>query len=154
METYRIEHYIVNVEINEAYRPGVKATVTIKSEMPNAKYASVYSILMFPDDTPKDLAKRAFIHYKMGTRPDRKDIILRGIIDETMTAEQIRASIKEDEETFKRASATLRKILDEPEPRRPYHLERMIASLNLCSDIAQHRAKLGYQLQQAVQSGQ
>lgn len=71
-----------------------------------------------------------------------------------MTAEQIRASIKVNEETFKQASATLRKILDEPEPRRPYHLERMIASLNLCTDIAKHRAKLEYQLQQAVQSGQ
>lgn len=95
METYRIEHYVVNVEINEAFRPGVKATVTIKSERPNAKYASVYSVLMFPDDTPKDLAQRAFIHYKMGTRPDRKDIIQRGIIDETgcqrytMTLEQL-----------------------------------------------------------------
>ena len=83
METYRIEHYVVNVEINEAYRPGVNATVTIKSERPNAKYASVYEILIFPDDTPKDLAKRAFVHYKMGTRPDRKDIIQRGIVDET-----------------------------------------------------------------------
>ena len=72
METYRIEHYIINVEINEAYRPGIKATVTIKSLFPSAKYASVYSILIFPDDTPKDLAKRAFIHYKMGTRPAYK----------------------------------------------------------------------------------
>ena len=83
METYRIEHYVVNVEINEAYKPGNKATVTIKSERPNAKYASVYSVLMFPDDTPKDLAKRAFIHYKMRTRPDERFIIQRGIIDET-----------------------------------------------------------------------
>lgn len=103
METYRIEHYVVNVEINEAYRPGVKATVTIKSERPNAKYASVYSLLMFPDDTPKDLAQRAFCHYKMGTRPDRKDIIQRGIIDETgcarytMTLEQLQALYKQFE---------------------------------------------------------
>lgn len=103
METYRIEHYIVNVEINEAYRPGIKATVTIKSERPNAKYASVYSVLMFPDDTPKDLAQRAFLCYKMGTRPDRKDIIQRGIIDEigcqryTISLEQLQALYKKFE---------------------------------------------------------
>ena len=103
METYRIEHYVINVEINEAYKPGNKATVTIKSERSNAKYASVYSVLMFPDDTPKDLAQRAFIHYKMGTRPDRKDIIQRGIIDETgcqrytMTLEQLQALYKQFE---------------------------------------------------------
>ena len=58
---------------------------------------------MFPDDTPKDLAQRAFIHYKMGTRPDRKDIIQRGIIDETgcqrytMTLEQLQALYKQFE---------------------------------------------------------
>lgn len=70
METYRIEHYNIIVENAEMTRPGDKATVTIKSARANAKYASVYEILIFPDDTPKDLAKRAFIHYKMGTRPD------------------------------------------------------------------------------------
>lgn len=83
-----------------------------------------------------------------------RDMEEHGYSRQTMTAEQIRASIKVNEETFKQASTALRKILDEPEPRRPYHLERMIASLNLCTDIAKHRAKLEYQLQQAVQSGQ
>ena len=103
METFRIEHYVINVEINEAYRPGAKATVTVKSERPNAKYAFVYSVLMFQDSTPLALAQRAFIHYKMGTRPDRKDIIQRGIIDEngcrryTMTEQQLKALYKQFE---------------------------------------------------------
>ena len=64
-------------------RPGDYVTVTIKSARPNAKYASVYFLLMFPDDAPKDLAKRAFAHYKMGTKPDERVSIQRGIIDET-----------------------------------------------------------------------
>lgn len=103
METYRIEHYIVEVETNQMTRPGDYVTVTIKSARPNAKYASVYSLLLHPDDAPKDLAQRAFIHYKMGTRPDRKDIIQRGIIDETgctrytMTLEQLQALYKQFE---------------------------------------------------------
>lgn len=83
MEKYKIEHYDVIVENDKMTRPGDKATVTIKSARANAKYASVYEILIFPDDTPKDLAKRAFIHYKMRTRPAERFIIQRGIIDET-----------------------------------------------------------------------
>ena len=100
METYKIDHYIINVEINEAYRPGVKATVTVKPERPNAKYASVYLLLMSPDDTPKDLAQRAFLHYKMGTKPDERIAIQRGIIDETgcarytMTEQQLQSLYK------------------------------------------------------------
>ena len=74
------------------------------------------------------------------------------IVDD-MTSAQIRASIKVNEETFKQASGQLREILDEPEPRRPYYLERMIVALNLCSDIAKHRAKLECDLQKAIQSG-
>ena len=58
---------------------------------------------MFQDSTPLALAQRAFIHYKMGTRPDRKDIIQRGIIDEngcrryTMTEQQLKALYKQFE---------------------------------------------------------
>lgn len=102
METYRIEHYIVEVE-TDGKKHGGTVNVTIQSERPNAKYASVYSVLMFPDDTPKDLAQRAFLHYKLGTRPDRKDVIQRGIIDETgcrrytMTLEQLQALYKQFE---------------------------------------------------------
>ena len=83
METYRIEHYNIIVETNQTTRPGDNVIVTVKSARANAKYAYAYSLLMSPDDTTKDLAERAFFHYKFGTRPDRKDIIQRGIIDET-----------------------------------------------------------------------
>ena len=103
METYKIEHYDVIVENEQMNRPGDKATVTIKSARPNAKYASVYSVLIFPDDTPKDLAKRAFIHYKMGTKPDERVAIQCGIVDETgcrrytMTLPQLQALYKQFE---------------------------------------------------------
>ena len=75
MDTFYIEHYTVTVEAMQSYRPGYFVTVSIKSTRPNAKYSSVYSLLMFPDDTPKDMAKRAFIHYKLGTKPDERVLI-------------------------------------------------------------------------------
>lgn len=84
-------------------RPGDYVTVTIKSARTNAKYASVYSLLLYPDDAPKDLARRAFVHYKMGTKPDERIAIQRGIIDETgcarytMTLEQLQALYKQFE---------------------------------------------------------
>lgn len=71
-----------------------------------------------------------------------------------MTAEQIRGCIKVSDETFKQASATLREILEEKEPRRPYYHERLITSLNLCADICRHRAKLEYDLRKAIQAGE
>ena len=74
-------------------------------------------------------------------------------MEKEMTSAQIRASIQVNEETYKQASATLREILDEPEPRRPYYLERLITSLNLCADICRHRVKLEFDLQKAIQSG-
>ena len=104
METYYIEHYNIIVENGQKGHPGDKAIVTIKSARPNAKYASVYEILKFPDDTPKDLAKRAFIHYKMGTKPDGRVAIQRGIIDETgcarytMTLDKLNALYKQFED--------------------------------------------------------
>lgn len=104
METYNIEHYTIEVGISEATRPGDMVKVTIKSNRPNAKYASVYSLMAYPDDTPKDMARRAYAHYKMGTRPDGKIIIQRGILDETgserytMTLEQLSALYKKFED--------------------------------------------------------
>ena len=71
-----------------------------------------------------------------------------------MTSDQIRASIKVNEETYKQASGTLREILDEKEPRRPYYHERLMVSLNLCADICRNRAKLEYDLQKAIQAGE
>ena len=104
METYYIEHYTIEVGTSEATRPGDYAKVTIKSNRPNAKYASVYSLMVYPDDAPKDLARRAYAHYKMGTRPDGKITIQRGILDETgcerytMTLNQLNALYKKFED--------------------------------------------------------
>lgn len=70
-----------------------------------------------------------------------------------MTAEQIRGCIKVSDETFKQAFATLREILDEKEPRRPYYLSRLLNSLNLCSEICRNRTRLEYDLQKAIQAG-
>lgn len=75
-------------------------------------------------------------------------------MENKMTSAQIRASIKVNEETYKQASGTLREILDEKEPRRPYYLERLIGALNLCADICRHRAKLEFELQKAIQAGE
>lgn len=72
---------------------------------------------------------------------------------EKMSAAQIRALIKTNEETFNVASATLQDILNEPEPRRPYYMERLISQLNLCSEIAERRAMLEFELKKALQSG-
>ena len=102
METYRIEHYIVEVE-TDGKKPGETVNVTIQSERPNAKYKSVYGLVWYIGDNAVDLARRAFVHYKMGTRPDGKDIIQRGIIDETgcarytMTLERLQALYKQFE---------------------------------------------------------
>lgn len=104
METYCIEHYNIVVETNQTTRPGDNVNVSIKSARPNAKYASVYSLLVYPDDTAKDLAQRAFMHYKMGTRPDGRILIQRGITDETgcmrytMTLDQLNALYKKFED--------------------------------------------------------
>ena len=103
METYRIEHYIVEVE-TDGKKPGDTVTVTIQSERPNAKYKSVYHLVWFIGDNATDLARRAFFHYKIGTlRPDGKENIQRGIIDETgcqrytMTLEQLQALYRQFE---------------------------------------------------------
>jgi len=102
METYRIEHYVVEVE-TDGKKPGDMVNVTIQSERPNAKYKSVYQLMWYLGDDATNLARRAFVHYKIGTRPNRKDIIQCGIIDETgcrrytMTLEQLQALYKQFE---------------------------------------------------------
>lgn len=80
METYKIEHYVIAVE-NDGKKPGETVNVTIQSERPNVKYKSVYGLVWYIGDNAVDLARRAFAHYKMGTRPDDKVPI--AIIDET-----------------------------------------------------------------------
>lgn len=74
-------------------------------------------------------------------------------MEKKKTSEQIRATIEVNEETRKQAFSTLREILDEKEPHRPYYLERLITSLNVCSDICKSRARLEYDLQKAIQAG-
>lgn len=102
METYRIEHYVVEVE-TDGKKPGDMVNVTIQSERPNVKYKSVYQLMWYLGDDATNLARRAFVHYKMGTRPNRKDIIQCGIIDEmgcnryTMTLEQLQALYRQFE---------------------------------------------------------
>ena len=102
METYRIGQYIIGVE-TDGKKPGETVNVTIQSKRPNAKYKLVYRLLWYTNDNAKDIAQRAYIHYQMGTKPDRKEIIQRGIIDETgcqrytMTLEQLQALYKQFE---------------------------------------------------------
>ena len=62
------------------------------------------------------------------------------------TSAQVQAEIASLEETFELAAATLRDILDEQKPHNPYYLERLISQLNLCTEIAQSRARLEYEL--------
>ena len=96
MKTYRIEHYIVEVE-TDGKKPGETVNITIQSERPNAKYKSVYGLVWYIGENAVDLARRAFAHYKMGTRPHERIAIQRGIIDETgcqrykMTEQQLQA---------------------------------------------------------------
>lgn len=154
METYIIEHCIIDVE-NDGKKPGdtVNVSVTIDTNFyKKSAYKSVYCLTWFIGDEPVDLARRAFAHYKLGTQPDKRQRI-EPATPEKVSSEQIRANIKVNEGTFEQAMGTLRAILDEPEPRRPYYLERLISALNLCSDVAKHRAKLELELQLAVQSG-
>lgn len=102
METYRIGQYIIEVE-TDGKGPGKLANVTIQSKRSNAKYKLVYRLPWFIGDNAKDIAQRAYIHYQTGMKPDRKEIIQRGIIDETgcqrytMTLEQLQALYKQFE---------------------------------------------------------
>ena len=155
METFYIDRYEIEVSTDGKVGEFVDCFIKMrnvedcpKEEQKRAKYVFGYRIMRFVDDTNADLAKRVFCHYKLGTTPDSKTRIER-----TQTAAQIRGSISVNEQAWEQASKTLREILDEPKPRRPYHTERMISALNLCSDIAKDRARLEYELQRAIQAG-
>ena len=69
------------------------------------------------------------------------------------TSAGLRAMIEFNEDTERKAFAHLRDVLDEPEPRREYYLERLMAATNLCSDILKSRARLEFELQKAIQAG-
>ena len=104
METFYIEHYVITVETTQATKVGDNVNVAIKSTRPNSKYSSVYSLLMYIDDTAMDLAQRAYYHYKLGTGPVKRKLIQRGIVDETgcarytMNLDQLNALYKKFED--------------------------------------------------------
>lgn len=157
METFYIDRYEIQINITPETKAGDKVDCFIKlrdwndcpkEDRENAHYVFGYRETKLLDDVAADLAKRTFVHYKMGTEPESKRPV-----EEMMTAEQIRGSIQVNEQAWEKASKTLRGILDEKKPHRAYHLERMISALNLCSDIAKDRARLEFELQKAIQAG-
>lgn len=157
METFYIDRYQIDINITPETKAGDYVTGYIKmrnidgcpeAEKEKAHFVFGYSVYKLVDDTAADLAKRIFVHYKMGKEPETKRPV-----EESMSAAQIRGSIAVNEQSWEQASKTLREILDETKPRREYHLERMISALNLCSDIAKDRARLEFELKKAIQSG-
>ena len=157
METFYIDKYEIQVNITPDTQPKDFVDTFIKMrdisscterERENSHYVFGYKLTKLIDDTAADLAKRTYVHYILGTEP-----VSKRPVEEMMTAEQIRGSIQVNELAWEQASKTLREILDETKPRREYHLERMISALNLCSDIAQDRARLEFELKKAIQSG-
>lgn len=147
METFYIGKYTVEVHA-ENTKAGDPVDVDIRLTN-EAEWIRTFRVCRLMDDTLKDLAQRAFCHYKLGNTPESK----RRVEKTPRSSTEIRASISVNEKTFEQVVATLRSILDEPEPRRPYHLERMIAALNLCTDVAKSRSRLEAELQKALQSG-
>lgn len=157
METFYIDRYQIDINITPETKAGDYVAGYIKMrdisscterERENSHYVFGYKLTKLIDDTAADLAKRTYVHYILGTEP-----VSKRPVEEMMTAEQIRGSIQVNELAWEQASKTLREILDETKPRREYHLERMISALNLCSDIAQDRARLEFELKKAIQSG-
>lgn len=69
-----------------------------------------------------------------------------------MTIELIKACIKENEENYKAAFQTLRDIFNAGTSL-PSYTERLITASNLCSEIAERRAKLEHDLWKAMQKG-
>lgn len=74
-------------------------------------------------------------------------------MEKEYTSAGLRAMIEFNKETERNAFAHLRDVLDEPEPHRAYHLERLLAATNLCSDILKSRARLEFELRKAIQAG-
>lgn len=147
METFYIEKYTIEVHA-ENTKAGDCVDVDIRlTDEP--KWIRTYRVGRMIDDTMKDLAHRAFVHFKMNDTP----MDVKRFEKTPRSSAVIRASISVNEKTFEQAVGTLREILDEPEPRRPYHLERMITALNLCTDVAKSRARLEAELQKSLQMG-
>ena len=84
METFYIDKYQIQVDADNA-KIGEMVDVFIQLRE-SAKFVSGYKIHRMVDDTIKDLAKRAYVHFVMGTEPETKTRIeqkKRGIVDET-----------------------------------------------------------------------
>lgn len=157
METFYIDRYEIQVNITPSTQPNDIVDAFIKmrdisscpeQERENSHYVFGYKLTKLIDDTAADLAKRAYAHYKLGTEPESKRPV-----EEMMTAAQIRGSIQVNESAWEQASKTLRELLDESNPHRPYYTDRLISQLNLCSEIAGDRARLEFELQKAIQAG-
>ena len=105
METFYIEKYQIQVDADNA-KIGEMVDVFIQLRE-SAKFVSGYKIHRMVDDTIKDLAKRAYVHFVMGTEPETKTRIEQkksGIVDETgasrytMTLDQLNRLYKSLEE--------------------------------------------------------
>ena len=87
METFYIDKYQIQVDADNA-KIGEMVDVFIQLRE-SAKFVSGYKIHRMVDDTIKDLAKRAYVHFVMGWEPETKTRIeqkKRGIVDETGTS--------------------------------------------------------------------
>ena len=105
METFYIDKYQIQVDADNA-KIGEMVDVFIQLRE-SAKFVSGYKIHRMVDDTIKDLAKRAYVHFVMGWEPETKTRIeqkKRGIVDETgasrytMTLDQLNRLYKSLEE--------------------------------------------------------
>ena len=144
MDKIYIGIYTIEVEAPGNPKAGDNVDVHIKMAK-DGHYVMGYRLMWFADDNAASIARRAMAHFYMG------DCKIMQIVKES--SDQIRAKIEVNKKTWEQASGTLREILDEPEPRQPYYLERLISALNLCTDVAKHRAQLEEGLQRAIQMG-
>lgn len=99
METYYIDKYTVEVEMNNAPIGGPVDAIIKMTD--GGKIATAYRLTRFVDDTPELVARRAMLHYRMGHTPESCyhvntiDAPKRGFVDEsgcrrhTMTSREL-----------------------------------------------------------------
>ncbi len=99
METFYIDKYTVEVEMNNAPIGGPVDAVIKMTD--GGKIATAYRLTRFVDDTPESVARRAMLHYRMGDTPESCyhvnliDAPKRGFVDEsgcrrhTMTSSEL-----------------------------------------------------------------
>lgn len=74
-------------------------------------------------------------------------------MEKELTAQAAQALIDLNEKTSREAFATLRRIIDEPEPRRGFYQERLLTSLTLCTDLVKARIRYESERRKALQAG-